>query len=181
MSNSMNHRSISISSNPIIGNISNITIISIGIVSHMLGATIRKSNRVRSSYTTSSISRFRGIKARTRIVIVDSVGVCVWIRLIRVHSNSMNNRVSNTMNSSGTMETVRSISHGSYTSTKSFGLSGASEFSLERFRNRLVRNLTSWSCKERSMAYNTMTEEAWGSTYSCHSSETEKSLHVVQF
>merc|ERR1719312_1342173 len=61
-------------------------------------------------------------------------------------TNSMNHRVSNIMDSSGTMETVRSISHGSYTSTKSLGLSGASEFSLERFRNRLVRNLTSWSC-----------------------------------
>merc|ERR1719320_2216182 len=95
-------------------------------------------------------------------------------------SNSMNHRVSNTIYSSGTMETVRSISHGSNTSSKSLGLSGASEFSLERFRNRLVRNLTSWSCKERSMAYNTMTEEPWGSIHSCHkgSSETERSLHV---
>merc|ERR1719206_664330 len=129
-----NYWSISISSNPIIGNISNISIITISIVSHMLGTTIRKSNRVRSNDTASSISRFSSIKARTRIVIIDSVGVGVWVRLIRVDGGSMSNygmcknrgicnhwsmgnsyRVSNTMESSSTMETVRSISHGSNT------------------------------------------------------------------
>merc|ERR1719370_427924 len=157
-SNSMNHRtsnkrysmgnnwSISISSNPIIGNISNISIISISIVSHMLGTAIRKSNRVRSGDTASSISRFSGIKAGTRVVIIDSVGVGIWVRLIRVDGgsmsnyrmcknrgmcndwsmgnsyrtgNCMNHRVSNTMESSSTMETVRSVSHGSNTSSKS--------------------------------------------------------------
>jgi len=51
-------------------------------------------------------------------------------------SNSMGNWVSNSMgnwvsnNSLGTVETVRRVSHGSNSSSKSLGLSGASVFSL---------------------------------------------------
>merc|ERR550519_2344348 len=150
VSNSMNDRTgnkrCSMGNNWSISNISNISIISISIVSHMLGTAIRKSNRVRAGDTASSVSRFSGIKARTRVVIIDSVGVGVWVRLIRVDggsmsnyrmcknrgmcndwsvgnsyrtSNCMNNRVSNTMESSSTMETVRRVSHGSNTSSKS--------------------------------------------------------------
>merc|ERR1712106_1196052 len=79
VTNSMgNNWSSSISSNSFIRHISNITIISIGIVSHMLDATIRKSNRVRSSNTTSSISTLSSIKTRTGVVIIDSIGVGVW-------------------------------------------------------------------------------------------------------
>ena len=158
--NSMcNNWSISISSNTIIGNISNISIIPISSVGNMLCATIRKSNRVRSRGVTSTISSFSSIKTRTRVVIIDSVGVGIGVWLIRINSSSManhrmckdrgmsyhwsmsnsdrtghcmNHRVSNTMDSSGTMKTVRSISHSSNTGSEGLGLSSASVFSLER-------------------------------------------------
>ena len=140
VSNSMgNNWSSSISSNSFIGHISNISIISIGIVSHMLDATIRKSNRVRSSNTTSSISTLSSIKTRTGVVIIDSIGVGVWARLIRIDSSmsnyrmckkrgmsksqwasySMSNWMTNTMDSSGTMETVWRVSHSGNTSSES--------------------------------------------------------------
>merc|ERR1712123_83490 len=155
-----NNWSISISCNSIIGDISNISIISIGIVAHMLSTTIRKSNRVRSSYTASTISRLSSIKTRTRIVIIDSIGVGVGVRLISIDrgsmgnhrggnkrgmSYSMNNGMTNSThtskdwsmsnNTSSTMKTVGRVSYSSNTSSKSLGLSGASVFSLERFRN----------------------------------------------
>merc|ERR1712128_378796 len=137
-----NNWSSSISSNSFIGHIS---IISIGIVSHMLDATIRKSNRVRSNNTPSSISTLSSIKTRTGVVIIDSIGVGVWAGLIRIDSSmrnyrmckkrgmgyhwsmgknmgasySMSNWMTNTMDSSGTMETVWRVSHSGNTSSKS--------------------------------------------------------------
>merc|ERR1712106_603592 len=146
VTNSMgNNWSSSISSNSFIGDISNISIISISIVSHMLDATIRKSNRVRSSYTTSSISTLSSIKTRTGVVIIDSIGVGVWAGLIRIDSSmsnyrvckkrgmgyhwsmgkgkwvsySMSNWMTNTMDSSGSMETVWRVSHSGDTSSES--------------------------------------------------------------
>ena len=160
MSNSKRASNISIGCNSIIGDISNISIISIGIVAHMLSTTIRKSNRVRSSYTASTISRLSSVKTRTRIVIIDSIGVGVGVRLISIDrgsmgnhrvgkkrgmSYSMNNGMTNSTdtskdwsmsnNTSSTMKTVGRVSYSSNTSSKSLGLSGASVFSLERFRN----------------------------------------------
>merc|ERR1712106_3788 len=59
---SMNQRSIWVDSSSFISNISNISIISIGMVVHMLGTTIRKSNRVRSRDSSSTIRSFGSIK-----------------------------------------------------------------------------------------------------------------------
>jgi hypothetical protein len=87
-----NKWSISISSDSIINNISNISIISIGMVSNMLCTTIRKSNRVRSRDTTGTISSFSSIKTRARIVIIDSISIGVRIGLISIDRSSMGNK-----------------------------------------------------------------------------------------
>ena len=86
-----NKRSISIGRDSIILNISNITIIAISSVAHSLETTIRKSNRVFTRYSTSTISSLSSIKARSRIVIID--GICVGVRegFIRIGNSSMSN------------------------------------------------------------------------------------------
>ena len=92
MSNSMNRvcnsmsnwvsNSVSIGSNTIIGHISNITIIIIGMVVDMLGTAIRKVDRVRSLHNTVTIIGLSLVKSSTRVVISNSIGVSVRRRLI---------------------------------------------------------------------------------------------------
>merc|ERR1719290_205138 len=81
---SLNNRGIWVDSGSFIGNISNITIISISMVVHMLGTAIRKSNGVRSRDSSCTISSLFSIKSSLRVVISNSVSVGVRRRLIRV-------------------------------------------------------------------------------------------------
>merc|ERR1739838_573132 len=80
----LNHWGIWVHSCSLIGHISNISIIAIGMVAHMLGTTIRESNRVRSSDSSCTISSFSSIKSSLGVVISNSIGVGVGRRLIRV-------------------------------------------------------------------------------------------------
>merc|ERR1719320_1409976 len=80
----LNNWSIRVHSNPIIGNISNISIISISMVVHMLGTTIRKSNRVRSRDSSCTISSLLSIESSVGVVISNSVSIGIGGRLIRV-------------------------------------------------------------------------------------------------
>merc|ERR1719213_964564 len=57
----------------LISYISNIAIIVIGMILDMLGATIRKVNRVRSINNTSTIVRLSLIEGSTRVVISNSI------------------------------------------------------------------------------------------------------------
>merc|ERR1711970_1565630 len=104
---SLNNWSIRIDSGSFISNISNISIISISMVVHMLGTAIRKSNRVRSGDSSCTISSFFSIESSVGVVISNSVSVGVRGRLIRVswlssmvswgnldNRGSMNNRSS---------------------------------------------------------------------------------------
>merc|ERR1712018_967050 len=60
---SLNNRGFGVDSSSFIGNISNITIISISMVVHMLGTAIRKSNGVRSRASSCTISGLLGIES----------------------------------------------------------------------------------------------------------------------
>merc|ERR1719477_171878 len=80
----LNNWSIRVHSSSFIGNISDISIISISMVVHMLGTAIRKSNRVRSRDSSCTISSLLSIESRIGVVISNSIGIGVWGRLIRV-------------------------------------------------------------------------------------------------
>merc|ERR1719481_1413771 len=81
---SLNNGSIWVDSSSFISNISNITIISISMVVHMLGTAIRKSNGVRSRDSSCTIGSLLSIESSLRVVISNSVSVGVGRRLIRV-------------------------------------------------------------------------------------------------
>merc|ERR1739845_75784 len=96
VSNSMGNRmsnSVGICSNTIIRDISNITIIIIGMIVDMLGTAIRKVDRVGTFYNTSTIIGLNLVEGSTRVVISNSIGVGVGRRLSKVRlgifSNSM--------------------------------------------------------------------------------------------
>merc|ERR1719370_1235051 len=99
MSNSMGNRmsnSISICSNTIISDISNITIIIIGMIVDMLGTAIRKVDRVGTFYNTSTIIGLSLVEGSTRVVISNSIGVRVGRGLSKVRLGiSSNSMVSN--------------------------------------------------------------------------------------
>merc|ERR1719513_164621 len=80
----LNNWSIRVHSSSFIGNISNISIITISMVVHMLGTTIRKSNGVRSRDSSCTISSLFSIESRIGVVISNSVSIGVGGRLIRV-------------------------------------------------------------------------------------------------
>merc|ERR1719481_975016 len=81
---SLNNGSIWVDSSSFISNISNITIISISMVVHMLGTAIRKSNGVRSRDSSCTIGSLLSIESSLRVVISNSISVGIRRRLIRV-------------------------------------------------------------------------------------------------
>ena len=85
----MNNWKIWVDSSAIIGNISNISFISVSPVVDMLGTAIRKSNGVRSSSVTSTITGLSSVEVGLGVVISNSIGVSVRRRLIRVSNGSM--------------------------------------------------------------------------------------------
>merc|ERR1712106_1278600 len=77
MSNWMSE-SVSISSNAIISDISNITIIIISMIGNMLSTAIREVDRVRTFYNTGTIIGLSLVEGSTRVVISNSI--CVSVR-----------------------------------------------------------------------------------------------------
>ena len=103
--NSMNNRmgsmsnkwSSSILRDTIISDISNISFITTCMIVHILGTSIRESNRVGSSDSSCTISRLSSIESRARVVISNCIGVSVGVWLIRVDwgmDSMSNHRVS---------------------------------------------------------------------------------------
>ena len=80
---SMNYGSMM--SNSFILDISNIACIVISMVLDMLGTTIRKKNRVRAFNISCPISMFSSIEVSSRVVVMDSVLIVIWMRLIMVN------------------------------------------------------------------------------------------------
>merc|ERR1712020_547773 len=94
--NSRVSNGIGIRSNTIISDISNITIIIIGMIVDMLGTAIRKVDRVGTFYNTSTIIGLRLVEGSTRVVISNSIGVRVGRGLSKVRLGiSTNSMVSN--------------------------------------------------------------------------------------
>jgi len=88
--------SVSIGSNTLIGHISNITIIIIGMIVDMLNTAIRKVNRVGSFNNTSTIIGLSLVESSTRVVISNSIGVRVGRGLSKVRLGiSPNSMMSN--------------------------------------------------------------------------------------
>merc|ERR1719474_1299275 len=88
---SMDNWSWSILSLSIISDISNITIIVIGVIVDMLDSAIRKSNRVGSLISTSTIRRLSSLEVRLGVVISNSIGVSVRGNNIWGSMNCMGN------------------------------------------------------------------------------------------
>merc|ERR1712025_1188338 len=99
VSNSMGNwvsNSVGIRSNTFISDISNITIIIIGMIVDMLGTAIRKVDRVGTFYNTSTIIGLSLVEGSTRVVISNSIGVRVGRGLSKVRLGiSTNSMVSN--------------------------------------------------------------------------------------
>merc|ERR1719320_2006960 len=137
--------SIRVHSSSFIGNISNISIISISMVVHMLGTAIRKSNGVRSRDSSCTISSLFSIESSIGVVISNSISIGVWGRLIRVGwlssvvgRGSMDNRSMDSMNSMGnrSMDSMNSMSNRSVHSMNS--MSSNRDNSSMSNSNRLV-------------------------------------------
>merc|ERR1712122_76613 len=71
----------------LIGDISKITIIVVGVILDMLDSAVGKVDRVFSINNTSSIIVLSLLESSTRVVISNSIGVRVWGRLSKVISN----------------------------------------------------------------------------------------------
>merc|ERR1719147_91731 len=104
VSNSMSNRvsnnsgvsnSVGISSSSFISNISNISIIIIGMIFDMLDTTIRKVDRVGTIYNTSTIIGLSLVEGSTRVVISNSISVSVGRGLSKVRLGISTNSVSN--------------------------------------------------------------------------------------
>merc|ERR1719369_2571507 len=79
---------------PFISNISNISIIVIGVVVDMLNTTIRKVDRIGTLYNTSTIIGLFLVESSTRVVISNSIGVRIGRGFSKVRmciSTSMSN------------------------------------------------------------------------------------------
>merc|ERR1719427_178200 len=109
---SLNNWSIRIDSGSFISNISNISIISISMVVHMLGTAIRKSNRVRSRDSSCTISSLFSIECSIGVVVSNSISIGVRRRLIRV--SWLSSMISwGNLDNRGSMDNRGSISRGS--------------------------------------------------------------------
>merc|ERR1711862_684775 len=99
VSNSMSYwvsNNVGIRSNTVISDISNITIIIIGMIVDMLGTAIRKVDRVGTFYNTSTIIGLSLVEGSTRVVISNSIGVSVGRDFSKVRLGiSTNSMVSN--------------------------------------------------------------------------------------
>merc|ERR1712025_613848 len=82
--NSRVSNSVGISSSSFISNISNISIIIIGMIFDMLDTTIRKVDRVGTIYNTSTIIGLSLVEGSTRVVISNSISVSVGRGLSKV-------------------------------------------------------------------------------------------------
>merc|ERR1740128_1502451 len=113
MSNWMSNwisNSVSIGSNTIIGNISNISIIIIGMVVDMLDTSIRKVDRVGSLNNTGAIIGLSLVEGSTRVVISNSIGVGVGRYLSKVRLGiSTTSMVSNSMSKSMTKSNTNTM------------------------------------------------------------------------
>merc|ERR1711887_169838 len=145
---SLNNRGIRIDSSSFISNISNISIISISMVVHMLGTAIRKSNRVRSRDSSCTISSLFSIESSVGVVVSNSISIGVRGRLIRV--SWLSSMISwGNLDNRGSMDNRGSISRGSMDNRGSMVSRGSmnnwSMNSMNSMSNRSVHSMNSMS------------------------------------
>merc|ERR1719316_1306263 len=150
----------------LIGDISDISIIVVRGVLNVLGATIGKSNIIRSGDNTVSISSLSGVEVSLRVVISNSI--LVSVRLISVgrfsisssfvdNRGSMDNRgmvdnwssMDNWSNSMGNWVSNHRVvdSVGNWVSNKSMSsMSSMGDNSTISMADHMGRNIRGWSC-----------------------------------
>merc|ERR1712106_258234 len=161
MGNWVSSNSVSISSNSIISNISNITIIIISMIGNMLSTAIRKVDRVGTFYNTGTIIGLSLVEGSTRVVISNSIGVSVGRGFSKVRLGIS----TNSMMDNWSMVDNRSVS-------KSYWVSN-SHWMSHSMTNSMSKGMSNSMVK-------TMTKEL-RSSRSCgnQSSKTGERLHVV--
>jgi len=84
-------RSIRISSSAIIGNLSYISSVWVGVIVNMLSASVRKVDTVRTFSISSSVTGLGSIEVRGGVIVSYGVVVCVGGDLVRVDLSSVGN------------------------------------------------------------------------------------------
>lgn len=90
-----NNWSIRVGSDSLVGDLSNISVIVVGVVVDMLGATIGKSNGVGASLGSSAVGRLLSVEGRGRVVISHSIVEVVGGDLSETISQGMSNSMGN--------------------------------------------------------------------------------------
>merc|ERR1712055_812047 len=179
MSNSMGNRmsnSISICSNTIISDISNITIIIIGMIVDMLGTAIRKVDRVGTFYNTSTIIGLSLVEGSTGVVISNSIGVRVGRGLSKVRlSISSNSMMSNNWGvvdnrSMGNSNWVSDSMSNSMSKSMSNRMSNTMSNSMSKsMSNRVSNSMSNWMSNNTSSSMKTVRRVSYSSNSSSKS------------
>merc|ERR1719430_2447365 len=152
--------SISICSNSIISDISNITIIIIGMIVDMLGTAIRKVDRVGTFYNTSTIIGLSLVEGSTRVVISNSIGVRVGRGLSKVRLGiSSNSMVSNNWS----MVDNRSMGNSNWVSNS------MSNSMTKSMSNRICNTMSNWMSNNTSSSMKTVRRVSYSSNSSSKS------------
>merc|ERR1719431_1626672 len=159
--------SVGICSNTIISDISNITIIIIGMIIDMLGTAIRKVDRVGTFYNTSTIIGLSLVEGSTRVVISNSICVRVGRGLSKIRLGiSSNSMVSNNRG----MVDNRSMSNSNWVSN-SYWVS----YSMVSKNSSMMKTMSKDSSMMKSRSKELRSSRSCGE----ESSKTGKRLHVV--
>merc|ERR1712020_711019 len=158
--NSRVSNSVGIRSNTIISDISNITIIIIGMIADMLGTAIRKVDRVGTFYNTSTIIGLSLVEGSTRVVISNSIGVRVGRGLSKVRLGiSTNSMVSDNWG----MVDNRSMSNSNWVSNS---MSNSVSKSMS---DRMSNCMSNWVSNNTSSSMKTVRRVSYGSNSSSES------------
>merc|ERR1719481_944498 len=162
VSNSMGNRvsnSVGIRSNTIISDISNITIIIIGMIVDMLGTAIRKVNRVGTFYNTSTIIGLSLVEGSTRVVISNSIGVRVGRDFSKVRLGISTNSMSNNwgMMDNRSMSNSNRVSHSMSNSVS------------ESMSDRMSNSMSNWVSNNTSSSMKTVRRVSYSSNSSSES------------
>merc|ERR1719481_1936498 len=159
VSNSVSN-SVGIRSNTIISDISNISIIIIGMIVDMLGTAIRKVDRVGTFYNTSTIIGLSLVEGSTRVVISNSIGVRVGRDFSKVRLGiSTNSMVSNNWG----MVDNRSMCNSNWVSNS---MSNSVSKSMS---NRMSNSMSNWVSNNTSSSMKTVRRVSYGSNSSSES------------
>merc|ERR1719430_2731013 len=168
--------SISICSNTIISDISNIAIIIIGMILDMLDTAIRKVDRVGTFYNTSTIIGLSLVEGSTRVVISNSIGVRVGRGLSKVRLDiASNSMVSNNWGmvdnrSMGNSNWVSDSMSNSMSKSMSNRMSNTMSYSMSKSMSNGVSNsMSNWMSNDTSSSMKTVRRVSYSSNSSSKS------------